>query len=249
MTGYGKLVYVGSLACKYAWHSARDSKRTGACSTGSQSSPPTAQPNSPLTDTCSRYGRPADWATLKRFIPYLWPKDAGRMRARVVLSFVLVLVSKAVIYLTSFAYAAAIDRMVPGRESGVAIAVALVAVYAGARFLNVLFDNLRNTVFERVGQDATRHLSEATFRHLHALSLRFHLERRTGAVTKVIERGTKSIDSMLYFLLFNIAPTLLDLVVISTIFGVKFGAGLVAATLVMVVAYIWFTRGVTDWRA
>ena len=89
--------------------------------------------------------------------------------------------------------------------------VALVIGYATARFGGVLFDNIRNVVFERVGQEATRRLASNVFRHLHQLSLRFHLARRTGEVTKVIERGTKSIDVMLYFLLFNIAPTVLQL--------------------------------------
>ena len=119
----------------------------------------------------------------------------------------------------------------------------------GARFAGVLFENLRNAIFERVGQDAARRLAEKVFAHIHRLSLRFHLERRTGALTKIVERGTKSIDMMLYFLLFNIAPTVVELAVICVIFGVKFGAGLVVATLVMVVAYIAFTRFVTEWRA
>ncbi|MFL6745713.1 MAG: ABCB family ABC transporter ATP-binding protein/permease, partial [Sphingomicrobium sp.] len=87
------------------------------------------------------------------------------------------------------------------------------------------------------------------FRHVHDLSLRFHLERRTGSLTKIVERGTKSIDMMLYFLLFNIAPTIIELGAICIIFLVKFGAGLVAATLAMVAVYITFTRKVTDWRA
>ena len=126
--------------------------------------------------------------------------------------------------------------------------VALVLGYAAARFGTTLFDNLRNTVFERVGQDATRRLASQVFRHLHALGLDFHLSRRTGAVTKVIERGTKSIDTMLYFLLFNIAPTVLELGLVIGLFWTKFGWPLVVATLVMVVAYIWFTRLVTDWR-
>ena len=78
--------------------------------------------------------------------------------------------------------------------------------------------------------------------------LRFHLERRTGSLTKIVERGTKSIDMMLYFLLFNIAPTVIELTAICVIFYLKFGAGLVAATLVMVAVYIVFTRKVTDWR-
>ena len=101
-------------------------------------------------------------------------------------------------------------------------------------FGSVLFDNLRNAVFERVGQDATRRLAATVFRHLHRLSLRFHLERRTGAVTKVVERGTKSIDVMLYFLLFNIAPTVLELIAVLVIFWINFGFGLVLATVAKV---------------
>jgi ATP-binding cassette subfamily B protein len=111
-----------------------------------------------------------------------------------------------------------------------------------------LFDNLRNIVFERVGQEATRQLAVDTFNRLHRLSLRFHLARRTGEVTKTIDRGTKSIDVMLYFLLFNIAPTVIELTAVLVIFAVKFSTGLAAATAVMVVAYIAFTRKVTDWR-
>src|SRR3546814_3903472 len=94
--------------------------------------------------------------------------------------------------------------MAPCMEPGVAIAVALILAYAAARFGAVLFDNLRNAIFERVGQDAARRLSVDVFSHIHRLSLRFHLERHTGALTKIVERGTKSIDTMLYFLLFNI---------------------------------------------
>jgi len=191
----------------------------------------------------------AGWGTLRRFLPYLWPADAPGLRVRVVLSTALVLISIAITTLVMpLAFGEAINRMTAGAEAGVAIAVALVVAYAGARFGGVLFDNSRNAVFERVGQDATRRLAESTFRHLHDLSLRFHLERRTGAVTKVIERGTKSIDMMLYFLLFNIAPTIVQLLLVLGLFWVKFGFGLVAATLVMVVAYITYTRIITDWR-
>ena len=100
----------------------------------------------------------------------------------------------------------------------------------------------------KVGQNAARRLSAKEFRHIHNLSLRFHLERRTGSLSKIVERGTKSIDMMLYFLLFNIAPTGIELIAICVIFYLKFGPGLVAATLVMVAAYILFTRTVTDWR-
>jgi ABC-type transport system involved in Fe-S cluster assembly fused permease/ATPase subunit len=189
------------------------------------------------------------FGALRRFLPYLWPKGEPALRARVALSLLLVLVSILVTSLVMpLAYGAAIDRMTAGMEPAVSIAIALVAAYAGARFGGVLFDNMRNGLFERVGQDATRRLAETTFRHLHDLSLRFHLERRTGAVTKIVERGTKSIDVMLYFLLFNIAPTVLQLGIVLALFWIKFGLGLVAATIVMVAAYIRYTRMVTDWR-
>ncbi|HEV2867027.1 MAG TPA: ABC transporter transmembrane domain-containing protein, partial [Allosphingosinicella sp.] len=194
-------------------------------------------------------GSGASWATLRRFLPYLWPAGEPRLKARVVAAVLLVLAAKGATLTMPFAYKAAVDDMSAGMDATAGLIMALVAAYAGARFGGVLFDNLRNAIFERVGQDAARRLAIAVFRHIHALSLRFHLERRTGALTKIVERGTKSIDMMLYFLLFNIAPTIIELAAICVIFGVKFGAGLVVATLVMVVAYIWFTRVVTEWRA
>jgi ATP-binding cassette subfamily B protein len=200
--------------------------------------------------TTNEPARPgAGWGTLRRFLPYLWPKNEPGLRARVVVAFVLVLVAKGISLSTGFVYGAAIDRMSTRTGAAVGLAIGLVLAYAGARFAGVFFENVRNAIFERVGQDAARRLAESVFRHIHALSLRYHLERRTGALTKIVERGTKSIDMMLYFLLFNIAPTAVELLVICGIFGVKFGAGLVVATLVMVVAYIAFTRWVTEWRA
>jgi ABC-type transport system involved in Fe-S cluster assembly fused permease/ATPase subunit len=189
------------------------------------------------------------WSSLRRFLPYLWPAGERALKARVVVSLALVLLSIAITTLVMpLAYGAAVNRMTAGMRGEAAIAIALVAAYAGARFGGVLFDNLRNAIFEGVGQDAERRLAETTFRHLHRLSLRFHLERRTGAVTKVVERGTKSIDMMLYFLLFNIAPTILQLAIVMAMFWIKFGLGLVVATALMVVLYIRFTRLVTDWR-
>ncbi len=189
------------------------------------------------------------WGTLRRFLPYLWPAGEPTLKARVVVAVLLVFVAKGATLTMPFAYKAAVDRMSGGLDEAAGLIMALVVAYAGARFGGVLFDNLRNSIFERVGQDAARRLAESVFRHIHALSLRFHLERRTGALTKIVERGTKSIDMMLYFLLFNIAPTIIELLAICIIFGVKFGPGLVVATLVMVVTYIWFTRVVTEWRA
>jgi ATP-binding cassette subfamily B protein len=188
------------------------------------------------------------FGALWRFLPMLWPKGEAELKLRVVAAVVLVLAGKAATLLMPFAYKAVIDGM-SARTVAVGIVAGLVAGYATARFAGVLSDNLRNALFEKVGQDAARRLAGQVFRHVHELSLRFHLERRTGSLTKVVERGTKSIDMMLYFLLFNIAPTVIELTAICVIFFVKFGPGLVAATLAMVAIYIGFTRKVTDWRA
>ena len=186
--------------------------------------------------------------TIGRFLPYLWPHGRPDLKFRICLALVFVLASKAVILSMPFAYKNVIDAMDTSGDQAMWLALAMVFAYGAARFGSVMFDQLRNVAFERVGQTATQNLAMHVFRRLHMLSLRFHLSRRTGEVTKVIERGTKSIDTMLYFLLFNIAPTAIELTAVLIIFWVKFGPALVAATLVMVAIYILFTRLITDWR-
>lgn len=186
--------------------------------------------------------------TLRRFLPYLWPKNEPALRLRIVIAGFLVLCAKGAVLTMPFAYKAVVDGMTAGTEAALTVLLALVAAYGLARFGQVMFDNLRNIAFEQVGQEAARRLATNVFAHLHRLSLRFHLGRRTGEVTKVIERGTKSIDIMLYFLLFNIAPTVIELAAVLIIFQIKFGFTLVAATMAMVAIYIIFTRKVTDWR-
>ena len=192
----------------------------------------------------------AGWTTVRRFLPYLWPKDRPDLRWRIAVALFLVLVAKAIVLTIPFAYKKAVDAMSAegGDVAVLALPAALVIAYAGGRFAGVMFDNIRNIAFEKVGQDAIQHLAQDVFARLHRLSLRFHLSRRTGEVTKVIERGTKSINSMLYFLLFNIAPTIIELIVVGTIFYTMFGIELLAATAVTVVSYIAVTRWITEWR-
>ena len=165
--------------------------------------------------------------TLRRFLPYLWPADAPQLKVRIVGAMTFVLLSKLLqVFVVAFTLKVAVDTMAAGDRSMGWFVVAVVCGYAAARFSTTLFDNLRNTIFEKVGQVATMRLAARVFRHLHNLSLRFHLERRTGAVTKVVERGTKSIDTMLYFLLFNIAPTVLELtLVLGPVRAVRLVAG------------------------
>src|SRR5881392_3302260 len=186
-------------------------------------------------------------AALWRFLPMLWPRGEAELKVRVVTAVLLVLAGKAVGLLGPYALKLAVDRM--SGHAAFAVVAGLVLAYTAARFGGVLSDNLRNAVFEKVGQDAARRLAGKVFRHVHDLSLRFHLERRTGSLTKIVERGTKSIDMMLYFLLFNIAPTVIELTAICVIFFVKFGGGIVVATLAIVAVYITFTRRVTEWRS
>ena len=204
----------------------------------------------PDTHTSPKDARHDGWQTLRRFLPYLWPADNAALRRRVIGAVIMVLLGKATTLALPFAYKKAVDAMTlpAGAQPALTVALAFVLAYSLGRFSGVLFDNLRNIVFERVGQDATRHLAENVFARLHKLSLRFHLARRTGEVTKVIERGTKSIDTMLYFLLFNIAPTVIELTAVIVIFWFHFGIGLVSATVAALVAYVWATRTITEWR-
>ena len=201
-----------------------------------------------MRDSAATVDTNPDVKTLRRFLPYLWPANSSGLRRRVVASMVLVVAAKSVNYVMPYSLKGAIDRMSGGSHAGVWLAVALVAAYTLARFAGVLFDNIRNAIFERVGQTAARHLSQDVFVHIHKLSLRYHLERRTGALTRIVERGTKSIDTMLYFILFNIFPTIIELIVTTAIFWASFGAGLATATIVMAVVYIAFTQRVTSWR-
>ncbi|WP_240782093.1 ABCB family ABC transporter ATP-binding protein/permease [Qipengyuania sediminis] len=208
-----------------------------------------------MTDAAAPTAPPPDrseagsWSTLKRFGPYLWPAGRPDLKRRIVGAMFFVLLAKATSLALPYVYKRAVDTMTTPANEGAMAALALVIAYAAGRLTGVVFDNLRNITFERVGQDATRHLAVDTFSRLHQLSLRFHLSRRTGEVTKTIERGTKSIDTMLYFLLFNIVPTIIELAAVAVIFWLHFGGELVAATALAVVLYILVTRWITDWRA
>lgn len=201
-------------------------------------------PENPSDKTARHDG----WRTLRRFLPYLWPRDNPRLRWRIVTSIALIGLSIAVQTVLPYTLKWAVDAMTVTGPRVATFAMLAVLGYSAGRLTQVVFDNLRNIVFERVGQDSIRSLSESVFGRLHQLSLRFHLARRTGEVTKAIERGTKSIDTMLYFMLFNLAPTVIQLVIVGVIFQLNFGWGLVAATAAAITAYIWVTRAITDWR-
>jgi ATP-binding cassette subfamily B protein len=204
-------------------------------------------PDNAVNDPNARHD---GWRTVTRFLPYLWPKGNAGLRWRIAIAVILIFFAKGTTLALPFFYKRAVDTMSgDGAQPLLIVTFAFVLAYALGRLTSVIFDQLRNIVFERVGQEATRHLAEDVFHRLHRLSLRFHLARRTGEVTKVVERGTKSIDVMLYFLLFNLAPTVIELIAVAVIFYFHFGIGLVLATGFAVFAYAAVTRWITEWRA
>jgi ABC-type transport system involved in Fe-S cluster assembly fused permease/ATPase subunit len=190
---------------------------------------------------------------LKGLAPYLWPRDSLELRARVVLAVVLLVAGKLVNITVPFFYKYAVDALSADAHSGpppglVAVPVALILAYGAARVLSQGFNELRNAVFAKVGQRAVRRIALATFRHIHALSLRFHLERRTGGLARAVERGTAGIEFLLSFMLFNVVPTLFEIAVVCAILWRLYDWTFALVTLATIVVYIAFTFLVTDWR-
>jgi ATP-binding cassette subfamily B protein len=187
---------------------------------------------------------------IRDLLPFLWPKGRPELKGRVVLAMIALVLAKAVTLYMPFLYGAAVDALDQGNPELIVITtvVALIGAYGIARILMIGLAQLRDGLFARVGQHAVRAVGLRTFRHLHALSLRFHLSRRTGGLSRVIERGVKAIEFLLRFTLFNIGPTLLELVLVAGIFWWNFGIWFAVITLATVGSYILFTFKVTEWR-
>jgi ATP-binding cassette, subfamily B, heavy metal transporter len=184
---------------------------------------------------------------LKSLAPYLWPRDSFELRARVVLAVALLLAGKLVNIYVPLLYKHAVDALSPSNVI-VAVPIALIVAYGAARVMSQGFNELRNGVFAKVSQRAIRQLALRAFRHVHALSLRYHLERRTGGLSRAIERGTAGIDFLLSFMLFNVVPTLLEILLVCAILWRLFNWTFAAVILGTIVLYIAFTFSITDWR-
>jgi ATP-binding cassette, subfamily B, heavy metal transporter len=184
---------------------------------------------------------------LRSLAPYLWPRDSVALRTRVVLAVAFLVVGRLVNIIVPFLYKHAIDVLAPGKAV-IAVPVALIVAYGFARVMSQGFNELRNAVFAKVTQRAVRRLSLSAFAHVHALALRFHLERRTGGLARAIERGTAGIDFLLSFMLFNVIPTIIEIVLVSGILWRLYNWAFAAVTLTTIVLYIGFTFLVTDWR-
>ncbi len=195
--------------------------------------------------------RRSGWRTIRKVAPYLWPEDKPWVKQRVVISLLVLVASKLVAVGTPFFYKAAVDALSgdAGQAMLVAIgAVGLTVAYGMARLMTVGFQQLRDAVFTRVGQRALRQLALETFTHIHALSLRYHITRKTGGLSRIIERGVKGVDFLLRFLIFSIGPLVLELVLVSAVLFFLFDATYLAVLVVTIAIYVWFTFKVTEWR-
>ncbi|MDZ7909415.1 MAG: ABC transporter ATP-binding protein/permease [Gemmobacter sp.] len=190
--------------------------------------------------------------TIRRILPYLWPDGETWVKRRVVIALLMLVAAKIVSVSTPFFYKAAVDGLAGDAPDGAMLmgltAVALTVAYGLARLGAVAFGELRDAVFVRVGQRALRKLALETFTHIHRLSLRYHITRKTGGLSRIIERGVKGVDFLLRFMLFSIGPLILELALVAGIFAVMFGWQYMAVVLVTITLYVAFTFKVTEWR-
>jgi ATP-binding cassette subfamily B protein len=189
-------------------------------------------------------------STLRTLAPYLWPEGEGGLKARVVIALAMMLLAKGANVLVPIVYARAVDALTPKQGVGamVAIPVAMVVGYGLLRVASSWFAELRDAIFVRVQARAARVIALQVFRHLHALSLRFHLDRQTGGLSRLIERGTKGINFVLDYMVFSIVPTLIEVLMVALILWGMFDWSFAVVTLVTIGLYIAFTLVFTDWR-
>ena len=193
--------------------------------------------------------RKSGMRTIIRVVPYLWPKDRFDFRVKVISALVLLVLAKAVINFAPFLYREAVNALTETGNSPFLLgAVGMTVAYGGARILSRGFEQLRDVVFAAVAQRAFRNLALETFQHIHKLSLRYHISRKTGALSRVIERGVKGLEFLLRFLLFSVGPLVLELLIIAGIMFFWFDYLYLTVIIVMIAAYVWFTFKVTEWR-
>ena len=191
---------------------------------------------------------------IKSVLPYLWPKSRKDIQLRVVFAMVALILGEILGVLAPYFYGVSVDALAPGADENQTLfmltagAIGMVVAYGVMRILSVGFSQLRDVIFALVGQRALRQLALETFRHMHRLSLRYHITRKTGGLSRVMERGVKGVEFLLRFMLFSIGPLILKLLIVAGIFYIEFGFIYMAIVLGTIVLYIWFTFSVTEWR-
>ena len=199
--------------------------------------------------------RESTFATLVDLWPYMWPTDRPDLKVRVIVALVTLVAAKIITVLVPYTYKWATDALVHpatgptiGLAALVTVPVMLIVANGVGRILLNLFNNLRDALFAKVGQHAVRTLAYRTFVHMHELSLRYHLGRRTGGLSRIIERGTNGIETIVRFTILNTVPTILEFLFSAAIITWQFNWRYLAVVAVTVVFYVWFTVKASDWR-
>lgn len=187
-----------------------------------------------------------NWNTIKSLGEHLWPQEHPNLKVRVVLAMSCLLIAKIVNVYVPFLYKAAVDAL--SMRPVVALPISIILSYGLARVAQQSFGELRDFIFAKVSQHAQREVALSTFKHLHNLSLKFHLDRQTGGLSRVIERGTRAMQTVLSFMLFNIIPTLVEILLVTAILYNKFGLNYALIAFTTLALYVYFTFSITNWR-
>ncbi len=190
----------------------------------------------------------SDWATLKFMLPHLWPASALHLRVRVVIAALLIIGAKGVTLLVPMFYKYAVDALSQPNAALIAVPVLMIVAYGGARVLQALFQEAREIVFIRVAQHAIHVIGLETFKHLHRLSMRFHLDRQTGGLSRAIERGVLGIDNLLHYMLFQTIPTIVEILLVCAVMWSLYDISFAAVTFATIVIYVTYTFAITQWR-
>ncbi|MDP7149807.1 MAG: ABC transporter ATP-binding protein/permease [Paracoccaceae bacterium] len=187
--------------------------------------------------------------TIRKVVPYLWPEGQFWVKWRVVAAMILLVSAKLVAFATPYLFGQSVDALSDSGASELMLgAVGLVIAYGAVRLLSVVFQQLRDSVFARVGQRALRRVALETFAHIHRLSMRYHITRKTGGLSRIIERGVKGVEFLLRFMLFNLGPLILELALVSIFLGLYLDAYYLAVIAATITIYVWFTFRITEWR-
>jgi ATP-binding cassette subfamily B protein len=201
----------------------------------------------PAASTAARSSYRGQWSALKSLLPHLWPKGEGELKARVMLASLCLVLAKVANLYVPILFKRMVDALgVAG--TALALPLGLLLAYGLVRVMAQIFAELRDAVFAKVAQRAIRRVALQTFRHLHRLSLRFHLDRQTGGLSRAIERGAKGIEFLLFFMLFNVFPTLVEIGLVCIVLWHLYDVWFALVTAVTIGSYIWYTLFVTEWR-
>lgn len=208
---------------------------------------------SPRPSITSSKGPENGWSVVKKVAPYLWPKGNSPARVRVILALMVMIAAKVISVTAPYLYKLAVDVLsgdVADKPEMMLVfgAVGLTVAYGFARLMTNGFQQLRDAIFAPVGQAALRHLALQTFQHIHALSLRYHLTRKTGGLSRIIERGVKGVAFLLNVMLFGVFPLILELGMVLIILWRAFGVSYLLVVAITIAAYVIYTFKVTEWR-